>query len=163
MIADELLQRARALGATFYVLESSRLKVRAPSPLPEELMAALRLHKATILPRVAGETTPNWPGGTARKDTGSLLAWAAEAAETDLTLPEPVQFLEAPLRPYTTAEVGLYCRQQLKYLSLARSNRATGGWGRFTLEWWTEMEVKSIEALAALKASVGERDSQGEE
>ena len=162
MTNEELLQQARARGATFHVLESSRLKVQAPSPLPADRMAELRLHKTTILSLLAGDVTPNWPGGAARKDTDSLLAWAAEAAETDLTLPEPVQFQETPLRPYTTAEVGIYCRQQLKYLSLARPNQATDGSGRFTREWWTEMKVNSIEALAALKAAIDAAETPGE-
>lgn len=162
MIAEELLQQARARGATFQVLGSSRLKVQAPSPLPDTLMGELREHKDAILSLLAGEATPNWPAGAGRKNSASLLAWAAEAAETGLTLTKPVHFLETPLRPYTTAEVGLYCRQQLKYLSLARSNRTTGGWGRFPPEWWTEMEVNSLEALTAIKASVDERDSHGE-
>jgi len=79
-----------------------------------------------------------------------------------LTLPAPVQFREAPLRPYITADVGRYCRDQLKYLSAARSNRATGGWGMFTAEWWTEMETKTIESLAALKASVDDWGGEAE-
>ncbi len=32
----------------------------------------------------------------------------------------------------------------------------TGGWGRFTPEWWTEMEVQALQALAALKAATDE-------
>ncbi len=73
-----------------------------------------------------------------------------------LTLPEPVRFLETPLRPYTTAEVGRYCRDQLTAIAMARSNRVTGGWGRFTPEWWVDMEVQAVDALRALKAAIGE-------
>ena len=156
MNTDELLREARARGATFQVIEESRLRIRAPSPLPEDLMAELRQHKATILSLLAGETTTNLPARVGQEDIDCLLAWAAQAAETGLTLREPVRFLESPLRPYTTDEVGRYCRDQLKYLSLARSNRVTGGWGRFTPEWWQEMETKVLQALSALKAATEE-------
>ena len=70
-----------------------------------------------------------------------------------MVLPQPVQFLETPLRPYTTTDAGRYCQGQLNFLSMARSNRVTGGWGRFTAEWWTEMETQALSALAALKAA----------
>ncbi len=116
-------------------------------------------------PGLPGGPDPGLEKGTPPSiECGSthLLAWAAHAAEVGLTLLEPVHFLETSLRPYTTAEVGRYCRDQLKYLSLARSNRATGGWGRFTPDWWTEMEDKTIEALAALKAAIEVADGEGE-
>ena len=123
------------------------------------MMERLRYHKATILSFLAGETAANSPA-VERRDTSNLLAWADLAAETGLTLPEPVHFLETPLRPYTTTEVGRYCRDRLKCLAMARSNKVTGGWGRFTPEWWTEMETQSIQALTALKASIDETDTQ---
>ena len=49
MTAQELLQQARDRGATFEVLESSRIIVQAPSPLPGNLMAKLRDRKSEIL------------------------------------------------------------------------------------------------------------------
>jgi hypothetical protein len=157
MTTDELLRQARARGATFQVIEESRLRVQAPSPLPEELMAELRQHKTKILSLLAGETATNLrPARIEQEDIHCVLAWAAQAAETGLTLGEPVRFLETPLQPYTTDEVGRYCQDQLKYLSLARSNRITGGWGRFTPEWWQEMEAKALQALSALKAATEE-------
>ncbi len=80
-----------------------------------------------------------------------------------MTLPETAQFREDPLRPYITADAGRFPREQLKYLSVARSNRATGGWGMFTPEWWTEMEANTIEALTASKAAIDETNTRGEE
>jgi hypothetical protein len=71
-------------------------------------------------------------------------------------LQQPVQFLETPLRPYSTTEVGRYCREKLRFLALARSNRATGGWGRFTPDWWREMEAEALQALSALKTATEE-------
>ena len=161
MTAEELLRQARARGATFQVLESGHINVQAPSPLPDALMEELRQHKAAIL-ALLDLPPPEGDGPTA-----VLLAWTAQAAESGLTLPEPVQFLEAPLRPYTTADVGRYCRDQLKFLSMARSNRVAGGGGRFTPEWWSEMEVQALQALAALKAATeapvqNESDQPGE-
>ncbi len=157
MTAEELLRRARARGATFQVMEQGRINVQAPSPLPKGLMEELRQNKAAISALLGG------PNPESDDSTAALLAWAAHAAETGLTLAEPVRFLETTLRPYTTTGVGRYCRDQLKYLSAARSNRDTGGWGMFTPAWWTEMEANSIEALTALKAAIDETDSRGDE
>ena len=155
MAAQEVLHQLQSLGVSVKA-RGNDLIVNPASRVPQELKTDIREYKGAILALL------DPPVPSSDDSTASLLAWAAEAAETDLTLLEPVQFLETPLRPYTTTEVGLYCRQQLKYLSLTRSNKTTGGWGRFTPEWWTEMEVNSLEALTAIKASVDERDSHGE-
>lgn len=48
MTAATLLSRARTLGATF-ALQGDRLKVRAPAPLPDDLLASLRQHKPSLL------------------------------------------------------------------------------------------------------------------
>jgi hypothetical protein len=156
MNTDELLRQARDRGATFQVIEEGRLRVLAPSPLPEDLMAELRQHKTRILSLLAGEAAASLSEEMRQEDIDRLLAWAAHAAEAGLTLPEVVQFWETPLRQITTAQVGRYCRDQLKYLSLARTNRGTGGWGRFTPQWWQEMETKALQALSALKAAMDE-------
>ncbi len=154
MTAEELLRQARARGADFQVLESGRINVQAPSPLPDALMEELRQHKAAILDLLVA------PNPECDDSTAALLAWAAQAAEAGLTLSSPVHFLETPLRPCTTTDVGRYCREQLKFLSLARSNKATGGWGQFTPEWWNRMGEEAIEALAALKAAANELDAK---
>ena len=148
MNAEAILKQARAQGATFQVLEQGRLKVQAPSPLPESLMEEVRQHKADILALLA----PSNP--VHDEDTARLLAWASQAAEAGLTLPEPVRFFEGPLRLRTTSEVGRFCKDQLKYLSMAKSNGAAGGWDRFPPQWWAELEATTIESLAALKAAV---------
>jgi hypothetical protein len=163
MIAEELLRQVRARGATFQVLEESRLKVRASSPLPDGMMEELRQHKIAILALLADEPPETALAEVDQGETAKLLAWAAHAAETGVTLLKPVHFLETPLRPYTTAEVGRYCRDQLRCLAMARSNKVTGGWGRFTPEWWSEMEAQSIQALTALKATIEETDIRVDE
>jgi len=163
MIAEELLRQVRARGATFQILEESRLKVRASSPLPDGMMEELRQHKTAILALLADEPPATALSEVNRGETAKLLAWAAHAAETAITLLEPVHFLETPLRPYTTAEVGRYCRDRLRCLAMARSNKVTGGWGRFTPEWWSEMEAQSIQALTALKATIDETDIRADE
>ncbi len=153
MTAEELLNEARSLGADFQVLESGGIKVHAASPLPDELMRELRDQKAAV---AALLTAPS------KEDTEELLSWSAQAAEYGLVLPEPVRFREAPLRPFTTAEVGRYCRDQLKVIFMARSNRATGGWGRFTPEWWTEMESMAIGSLAAVKTATDAANAEND-
>ena len=163
MTAEELLRQVRARGATFQVVEESRLKVRASSPLPDGMMEELRQHKTAILALLADGPPANPLAEVSQGETAKLLAWAAQAAETGKTLLKPVHFLETPLRPYTTAEVGRYCRDRLRCLAVARSNKVTGGWGRFTPEWWNNMEDQSIQALAALKATIDGTDIRVDE
>lgn len=49
MNAAELLEQARDLGATFTVPEAGRVHVSALTPLPDELMSALRELKPQVL------------------------------------------------------------------------------------------------------------------
>ena len=144
MNAVEVVETLLNLGVSLRS-DGSKLLLEPGSKVPPELVSDIRRYKPEILQLLGS------PSDDCDDSTATLLAWAAQAAEAGLTLMEPVRFLETPLRPYTTTDVGRYCRDQLKFLSMARSNRATGGWGRFTPEWWTEMETKAIEALAALK------------
>ena len=94
------------MGATFEIVEESRIKVGASSPLPIGMMEELRQHKTAILALLADEPPANALSEVNQGETAKLLAWAAHAAEVGMTLLEPVHFLETPLRPYTTAEVG---------------------------------------------------------
>jgi hypothetical protein len=135
--------------------KGDKLLLEPGSKVPPELLPDIRRCKLEILQLLTGDP-PGCEGDAAR-----VLAWAAHAAEVGLTLAEPVQFWETPLRQITTAEVGRYCRNHLKYISLARSSRAIGGRDRFPPQWWLEMEVRAIEAIAALKAAVDEARSQG--
>ena len=154
MDAAEVIERLQNLNVSVRAI-GDRLLLEPGSRVPQDLVPDLRRCKLEIL-RLLGSPTPD------RDDpTDYLLAWASEAAEAGAILAEPVHFFETPLRPYTTAQVGRYCREQLKVIVLARSSRATGGWGRFTPEWWTEMETKAIEALAALKDATEDVDHCG--
>ncbi len=156
MAAQELLNQLQSLGVSVKA-RGNDLVVNPASRIPPDLKTEIREYKGAIL-ALLDPPVPDSDDATAQ-----LLAWAAHAAEVGLTLPEPVHFLETPLRPYTTTEVGRYCRDRLKCLAVARSNKDTGGWGRFTPEWWSEMEVQSIQALTALKATIDETGTQGVE
>ena len=48
MNALSLIEQARALGASFRIAEGGAVKVKSPAPLPDQLLAALRQHKAEI-------------------------------------------------------------------------------------------------------------------
>ena len=156
MAAQEVLHQLRSLGISVRA-DGDSIIVNPASRVPPYLKTEIREYKGAIL-ALLDPPVPDSDDATAQ-----LLAWAAHAAEVGLTLPEPVHFLETPLRPYTTTEVGRYCRDRLKCLGVARSNKVTGGWGRFTPEWWSEMEVQSIQALTALKATIDETGTQGVE
>jgi hypothetical protein len=151
MDAADILQRLQDLGVGVRA-EGGNIIVNPASRVPPELKPWIRQQKAAILELLAGPAPS--PSDADGPDPAGLLAWAARAAEDGLVTPHPVQFLETPLRPYTTTEVGRYCREKLRFLALARSNLVTGGWGRFTPEWWREMEAEALQALSALKAAI---------
>ena len=153
MDAAQVVETLRNLGVSLKA-EGSKLLMEPGSRVPPDLVPDIRRRKQEILDLLADSSQHH------DEDTARLLAWASRAAEDGLTLAEPVQFLEGPLRPRTTNEVGRFCRDQLRYLSMARSNRATGGWGRFTPEWWTELEASTIQSMAALKAAVDQTQHQ---
>ena len=155
MPAHEVLTQLHSLGISVEARGDS-LVVKPASLVPVELKGEIRQHKADILALLA-PPPPAVDEGTAR-----LLAWASRAAEDGLTLPEPVRFFEGPLRPHTTVQVGRYCRDQLRYLSMAKSNGAAGGWDRFPPQWWAELETTTIESLASIKAAVDGANDQGE-
>ena len=156
MAAQEVLRQLHSLGVSVRA-DGNNIIVNPASRVPPELKTEIREYKGAILALL------DLPAPGCDAAAAALLAWAAHAAEVGLTLLEPVRFLETPLRPYTTAEVGRYCREQLTAIAMARSNRVTGGWGRFTPEWWSEMEFNSIEALARLKDAFDKTKGCGEE
>ena len=85
-----------------------------------------------------------------------LMAWAAEFAEADVTLVTPITYLETSLRPITTAQVSQSIRRYLKTVASAAIHRATGGWGRFTSEWWEGQSTEALGALKALRSAMAE-------
>ena len=127
MTPEAILKRLDELGISARA-SGDKLRVEPGSRVPPELVREIRQHKQEIL-ELLGVSSPS-------ADITHLLGWAAQAAESGLVLPQPVHFLETQLRPYTTTQVGRYCKQKLQFLAVARSNRVTGGWGRFTPEWW---------------------------
>ena len=76
MMASELLARAQGMGATLTVPEPDRIHIEAPEPLPGELVAALREHKAELLVLLSTEAT--WPP----PDSEELLArWETQGCQ----------------------------------------------------------------------------------
>ncbi len=149
MAAQEVLRQLHSLGVSVRT-DGNNIIVNPASLVPPELKTEIRECKGAIL-ALLDPPVPDCDDATV-----ALLAWASHAAEVGLTLPEPVRFLETPLRPYTTAEVGRYCRDQLTAIAMARSNRVTGGWGRFTPEWWADIEVQAVDALRGLRTAIGD-------
>jgi len=93
-----LLARCREMGAEFIPTPDGKLKVRAPTPLPEELQAELKRCKAEVLTLLTQQPTP-WPcprcGKPAeieavepRQDDGVLLTyWHCEPCQTRAVTP----------------------------------------------------------------------------
>ena len=103
MAAQEVLHQLRSLGISVRA-DGDSIIVNPASRVPPYLKTEIREYKGAIL-ALLDPPVPDSGDATAQ-----LLAWAAHAAEVGLTLLAPVHFLETPLRPYTTTEVGRYCR-----------------------------------------------------
>ena len=146
--ATKLLDRATRLGAEIWV-DGGRLEVKVPAAFPETLVSELRLAKPELVTLLT-ESQPTF-------DEPALLAWAAELAEGDLQLDEPVRFVEAPLRVVATSEVSGYIRKVLRTLSYTRANEATGGYDYWPKAWWTAQTAELIDGLRALREAIADR------
>jgi hypothetical protein len=171
MNAQWILEQARVLGITLWVMDN-RIFYTPKSQAPVEFVETLRQHKQELLNHLSqqpdvdpqcctqnpqnpqksdAETSPVEP---VAPETEHLLAWAAELAEQELVLPRAVRYIEAPLRTITTQRVSYYAGLYLREISYARLQQRTGGWGRFTREWFKEQERGAIQALAALGEAI---------
>ena len=112
--------------------------------------------KSIATARQRGVDTSGWEAVLADLEQQQLLAWAAEFAEADVTLVSPITYLETSLRPITTAQVSQSIRRYLKTVASAAIHRTTGGWGRFTSEWWEGQANESLGALKALRSAMAE-------
>ena len=85
-----------------------------------------------------------------------LMAWASEFGEVEVMLATSITYLETSLRPITTTRVSQSIRRYLKTVASAAIHRATGGWGRFTSEWWEGQANEALGALKALRSAMAE-------
>ena len=113
-----------------------------------------RGRRAIALARQRGIDTTEWESLLAELQLRSLLAWASELAEQDVVLPEPISYIEAPRRTVTTEEVSRYAARYLWTIGYSRLQQETGGWGRWTPEWWTGVEDEAVGALAGLRSAL---------
>ena len=112
--------------------------------------------KSIATARQRGIDTSGWEAVLADLEQQQLLAWAAEVAESDVTLATPITYRETPLRPISTTQVSRVTRTYLKTVAMAKIHRATGGWGRFTPEWWAVQTNDALDALKGLRSAMAE-------
>ena len=115
--------------------------------------------RAIAIARGQGLDTHEWEkhlNQLVKAEQQQLLAWAAEVAESDLTLATPITYRETPLRPIITTQVSRVTRTYLKTVAMSKIHRATGGWGRFTPEWWDGQANQALGALKALRTAMAE-------
>ena len=117
-------------------------------------------HLAITLARRLGVDTTAWEQALAELDRRELLSWATELAEQEVVLPKPLTYLEASLRTITTERVSHYAAVYLRAISLAYSNKRTGGWGSLTQDWWQRQEKETIQALLALRRAMRARHAR---
>jgi len=118
--------------------------------------------RAIAIARGQGLDTHEWEehlNQLVEAEQQQLLAWAAEVAESDVTLATPITYLETSIRSVTTAQVSQSIRRYLKTVASAAIHRATGGWGRFTSEWWEGQANEALGALKALRSAMAEANA----
>ena len=115
--------------------------------------------RAIAIARGQGLDTDEWEehlNQLVEAEQQQLLAWAAEVAESDLTLATPITYRETPLRPITTSQVSQSIRRNLKTIASAEIHRATGGWKEYPPEWWDGQANEALGALKALRSAMAE-------
>ena len=152
MIAEELLQRARAAGLTVERV-GPRLLYKPKEGAPGALIDELRVHKGRIIGYLEGEvrTRP-------KCSVAALLAWAGELAQKEEVLPEPVTFVEAPKRTISTDSISWLAARYLRVICCARLQQSTGGGDGWQSHWWKQREEEALGALAALRLALDGRD-----
>ena len=116
--------------------------------------------KSIAAARQRGIDTSGWEVALAELERQQLMLWASELGQADKILAIPITYREPPLRPITTTQVSQSVRRYLKTVASAEIHRATGGWGRFTPDWWEQQENEALGALKALRSAMA--DVQGE-
>jgi hypothetical protein len=125
------------------------------SPMPRSLAEDIeRGRRAIALADRQGKDTTDWERSLAELERRALLAWASELAEQEAVLPGPISYIEAPRRTVTTQEVSRHAAQYLRTIARARLQQETGGWGRWTPEWWAGVEEEAMGALTALRSAL---------
>ena len=104
--------------------------------------------------RQRGIDTSGWEAALVDLERQQLMLWASELGQADKTLAIPITYRETPLRPITTTQVFRVARTYLKTLARAKIHRTTGGWGRFTAEWWDGQANEALSALKALRSAM---------
>ena len=117
--------------------------------------------KSIIAARQCGIDTSGWEAVLADLERQQLMLWASELGQADKTLAIPITYRETPLRPITTTQVSQSIRRYLKTVASAEIQRATGGQGRFTPEWWDEQANQALGALKALRSAMADVPSEG--
>ena len=145
MNAEAIVHRAKQLGVTL-TLAGDSIRYVPKSAAPPDLITTLRKHKPEVLAYLRKNL-----GAPPGSETHRLLTWASRLAVKDLVLPEPITYVEVPLRSIRTERVSRYAAQYLTTVSLSHLAQRAGGWGPWTPEWWKRREDEALCALRALR------------
>ena len=128
-----LLAKAQEQGATFIPGEGDELKVRAPAPLPQDLVEELKEHKPEILAWLR-ERDPLSTSGSIEQDVVTLF-FAEEERQgwlvLEVKLPERYPVAPVSLRPeLTVADVQRFVDSTIRDLLVyvTAKNRGSGHW-----------------------------------
>ena len=147
----KLLEEARSVGLSVRV-EGGELIIRGPRSA-DAVAHRLLANKAEVV------ACFNGTGNESDSDM-ELLAWAAALSERDLELPNPIKYVEAPLRVLRTTRVSYYAALYLRDVlhSRFRWENPSFCWHPWTPQWWTGREREAMNALAAMRRALHEDD-----
>lgn len=144
---EVLIFRVVSLGARLEARGAS-LHVEAPRPLPDELMEALRQHKAEVLSLLA-----------LPEEARPLVAWAAWLAERVPGDDAEIRFRETPQRSVRLrlSELGRYITSLLADLTRLQSWEAATApdtWPESAPGWRRQQIEELCSALASLREAL---------
>ena len=162
-----IVEKLRQCEVTVTVI-GDRIRLEPGSLVPRDLADELRRHKNEVIDYLHRGSQEREAYARGAKDSqvdptdcssagevqARLLAWASETAEEGIVLANPVRYVEALLRTVETVRVSDYATSYLRTIAYARLHQATGGWDRWTPQWWKERESQAMGALHALRNAV---------
>jgi hypothetical protein len=144
MNAEVIVQRANELGINL-TLHGDRIRYSPKSLTLDDFVETLREHKAEVMSYLR------------QRGQAELIAWASHLAEDNMTLSDPVRYVEVLPRMVTTRRVSWYVSDYLGEIAYSRLEQSNGGWGIFEPSWWQEREQETLNALTNLRNAMNNR------
>ena len=152
MDAVGILCEAGVRGITLRLIDGN-VRCRPKDRMDDEFRVALARNKQEIMKLLSEQKVRE-------RETQELLSWAARLVKQHRILGEPLEFVEKLKTRITKKDVSEYAKDRLMTISYCRSSQYSGGMGRWSVEWFRDMELDAVLALANLKKALEAVDEQ---